>query len=160
MLCDTAAGTLALRGTVLRCGVPVPDRGDQGLALGFLDVRSAPEPDPPAEKPGEAAGDAPEGRVLIPGGGHVDLFGPGVHMHHADLEQLQVEAERDLGVVFARDAVLTVAVAVPADGVEARLRVRVGGIESTGAGHVYRLETIDVSDRSAHARWTERVQRR
>lgn len=146
LLCEAAEEMLALRATVLRCGVPIPDRGAQGIALGFLSAQAPVQLERPA---------GVDARLVLSGGVCISLIHSELRLLDLGPDGLQLEAPRQHGLVFARDAELEIRLVQGEEHTSARLRIE--SISQTRSSQVYSASWIDVADQEAHARWLRRV---
>ncbi len=132
-----------LRGTVLRCGVPVPDRGSHGVLLGFLQ----PAAEPPAP---DAAPPAVVLEALVSGGRRIALTAPPWRVVGLSAHQLQLQVPRDFSVVFPVHGALHLRIGASAAAVHG-VRGRVETQSTTDTHLLYGVQLDEVEDHQAHA---------
>jgi hypothetical protein len=129
--------------SVIRTGVPVPDRSQHGLLLGFID------------KFREVAHDAGEaGRLLEllpPGGAAISLLEPPARLVHLDLSQLAFTMPSSYKLVFVHSGRVRLRIGLGELGVvEGTARVR--SLASEEGWLLYELGLENVDDAHLHRR--------
>lgn len=140
---------LYFEASVLRTGVPVPDRSAHGLLLGFLAPVPVPLPVPvPETKVAASAGGAPLLEVRV-AAGTVSLLAAPVQVVSLAPDRLEFQVPRSYTVVFPEQSVLRLRLgARPSDAYEARGRVDAA---VAGDGHVlYRVAIEEVERADLH----------
>ena len=110
--------------SVLRCGVPVPDRSAAGLLLGFIDAFTDGAPATSTEGPALAL------EILPPNGRGVDLFGEGCRVLDLGVDELTFSVSRDEALKFV-------------EGGRIRVRFRGVGDDLVATGRVHALSSTD-----------------
>lgn len=139
---------LHFEATVLRAGVPVPDRGPNGILVGFLSETSAPAPDPaPVVRPA----DPPVLEVRVGTGAPVSLLAPPVVVVDVAADRVDFQVPRSFVVKFPENGLLRLRIgATTSDTTEATGRV---GVVVAGEGHVlYRVVIEEVERQDLHQR--------
>ena len=140
---DVDGTPLHFEATVLRVGVPVPDRGPHGLMLGFL----SPIPDfVPAP-----AGGGLVAEVVLPGGGSVRLLEAPLRLLELSIRKIRFEAPASYPVVFAEGGALVLSLG-SSPGETTELRGRVQAVMRGEAHVLYAVEVEEVADRDRHQR--------
>ncbi len=125
--------------SVLRLGVPVPDRSQNGVLLGFIDHWRPAGAQPPSGLSVEVAG---------PSGSGIDLSGPRARLLELQVDQLVFVVDEDEPLRFVREG-----------GVVLRFRHgervhggrgRVVGLERSEGGILYTVTVDEVDDGAAH----------
>jgi hypothetical protein len=140
---------LYFEASVLRTGVPVPDRSGHGLLLGFLAPVPVPVPVPlpvPGAGPtAPAMAGAPLLEIRV-ASGTVSLLAAPVQVVSLAPDRLEFQVPRSYTVVFPEQSVLRLRLgARPSDAYEARGRVNAA---LSGDGHVLYRVTIEEVERA------------
>jgi len=139
---ETDQRPVHLEATVLRVGVQVPERGPDGVMLGFLSSLPITEG---ADRSGMLAD------VVLPGGSVVSLVDPPLHVVQLDPRRAAFEAPLAHTLVFPEGSVLRLRLGTEADGCH-EVRARVVGVV-VGEGHLlYTIEFEDVTHQERHHR--------
>ncbi|MCP4808619.1 MAG: hypothetical protein GY913_08335 [Proteobacteria bacterium] len=118
--------TCTFDASVLRTGVPIPDRSSNGLLLGFIDSFV----DGTDERPETDGGPELALEVLPPNGRGIDLFGPGCQIMVLGVDELTFSISRDQALKFV-------------EGGRIRVRFRGVGEDLVATGRVQALSASD-----------------
>lgn len=110
--------------SVLRTGVPVPDRSSHGLLLGFIDGFQVRSEAPTAPDPSLGLD------VLAPNGGGLDLLGSDAHVTQLGVDEISFTVSRDQALKFV-------------EGGQVQVRFRGVGADLTVTGRVHALSSGD-----------------
>jgi hypothetical protein len=145
---DEDGRSLHFEASVLRAGVPVPDRGAAGLLIGFLAAVTAPPETPP-----EPATAAPVLELHLGTGSPVSLLAAPVELVEIDLHRLQFQVPRTFRVVFPENGALRLRIGGGAsEPIEAR-----GRVHMVVAGESTLLYAVDLEEVERHDRHQQAV---
>lgn len=130
--------------SVLRAGVPVPDRSPSGLMLGFIDHfrRESAQPAAPVKPP------AGQVTVLPPRGRGLDLMGGAARVVELGPRSLSFSVPQAQPLKFVEGGRVRVRLRAPGHAAQV-VEGRVTGIRPTEGHYLYSVEFIEVSDKSA-----------
>jgi hypothetical protein len=150
---EDASGSLHFEASVLRVGVPVPDRGAAGVLLGFL-AASAAAPVPAADPvPAPAASAAPQPQrpvldLVLATGAPISLLSPPIRLVEVAIDHVSFEVPRNFTVMFPDNGTLWLRIgASTAESTDARGRVR---LVAGDAVLLYRVEIEQVEHQDRH----------
>ena len=137
--------------SVIRSGVPVPERNQDGLLLGFIDNWT--------ESASESSGKAGYVVELVPANGPaISLLEAPVRLVELVIDGLSFTVPDDFKLIFVESGTATVRIAVP--GSESlNIHARVGALSAGEGYRLYGLEFEKVEDPDAHRKVVDQLGR-
>ena len=137
--------------SVIRSGVPVPERNQDGLLLGFIDNWT--------ESASESSGKAGYVVELVPANGPaISLLEAPVRLVERVIDGLSFTVPDDFKLIFVESGTVTVRIEVP--GSESlNIHARVGALSAGEGYRLYGLEFEKVEDPDAHRKVVDQLGR-
>ncbi|MGB0638780.1 MAG: hypothetical protein ACPGTU_05580 [Myxococcota bacterium] len=137
--------------SVIRSGVPVPERNQDGLLLGFIDNWT--------ESASESSGKAGYVVELVPANGPaISLLEAPVRLVELVIDGLSFTVPDDFKLIFVESGTVTVRIEVP--GSESlNIHARVGALSAGEGYRLYGLEFEKVEDPDAHRKVVDQLGR-
>lgn len=144
----TEGGSWTFEASVLRSGVPIPDRSQGGVLLGFID----------SFRKSDAAGSGVVLQALPPTGGAVSLVDGAVRIVDLDPQEWTVSAPSDFPLVFVEGGGLRLRLGAPS-GPPMEVGAHVRELTQSHGHLLYRLAITEVQDAERYARIVSELRR-